>query len=38
VRETPDPAETVLQFLEETYSAAADSARWDRASLDRNAH
>jgi hypothetical protein len=38
VRETPDPAGTVLQFLEETYSAAADSARWDRASLDRNAH
>jgi hypothetical protein len=30
-----DPAETVLHFLQETYSAAADIARWDRASLDR---
>ncbi|HEY3837804.1 MAG TPA: DUF5996 family protein [Bryobacteraceae bacterium] len=31
-----DPADTVLQFLEQTYSAAADSAGWDRAALDRH--
>ena len=30
-----DPADTVLEFLEDTYSAAADLAHWDRASLDR---
>jgi hypothetical protein len=29
-------AETVLTFLEETYSAAADLGGWDRASLDRD--
>ncbi len=34
-RKTPNPARTVLEFLEETYSASADLARWDRASLDR---
>jgi hypothetical protein len=26
----------VLAFLEETYSAAADAAKWDRAALDRS--
>jgi hypothetical protein len=31
-----DPVQTVLSFLEETYSAAADLAHWDRANLDRN--
>jgi hypothetical protein len=30
-----DPAATVLEFLEDTYSAAADLAKWDRATLDR---
>jgi Family of unknown function (DUF5996) len=35
-RSASNPAETVLTFLEETYSAAADLARWDRANLDRN--
>lgn len=34
-RKAPDPAKAVLQFFRETYSAAADLARWDRASLDR---
>jgi catechol 2,3-dioxygenase-like lactoylglutathione lyase family enzyme len=34
-RASEDPVETVLEFLEETYSAAADAARWDRATLDR---
>jgi hypothetical protein len=35
-RAAANPEETVLQFLEETYSAAANLAKWDRASLDRN--
>jgi hypothetical protein len=32
---TADPAATVLDFLQETYCAAADLAEWDRANLDR---
>jgi hypothetical protein len=36
VQGVPDPAETVLQFLEETYSASANIAGWDRANLDRD--
>jgi hypothetical protein len=35
-KKADDPARTVLKFLEETYSAAADAAHWDRTSLDRN--
>ncbi len=35
-RDSENPADTVLAFLEETYSAAADAAHWDRAALDRN--
>ena len=35
-RSASDPVDTVLEFLQETYSAAANAARWDRASLDRN--
>ena len=36
MRETSeDPADTVLEFLQDTYSAAADAAKWDRAALDR---
>jgi Family of unknown function (DUF5996) len=35
VQKATDPARTVLAFLEETYSAAADLANWDRVSLDR---
>jgi Family of unknown function (DUF5996) len=34
-RGSDDPADTVLEFLQETYSAAADLAKWDRSSLDR---
>ena len=34
-RASGDPADTVLEFLQDTYSAAADLAQWDRASLDR---
>jgi len=36
VRSAADPEESVLNFLQETYSAAADLAKWDRANLDRN--
>jgi hypothetical protein len=36
LREQPDPARAVMTFLQETYSAAANLAQWDRASLDRN--
>lgn len=35
-RASNDPVQIVLKFLEETYSAAADLAHWDRANLDRN--
>ena len=35
-RSASDPVGTVLEFLQETYSAAADAARWDRSNLDRN--
>jgi hypothetical protein len=35
VQKANDPSGTVLQFLQETYSTAADFAKWDRASLDR---
>lgn len=34
-RNSEDPAATVLEFLQDTYSAAADLAKWDRATLDR---
>jgi hypothetical protein len=34
-RNAADPTDTVLEFLEDTYSAAADLAKWDRATLDR---
>ena len=34
-RSASDSANTVLEFLQETYSAAANAARWDRANLDR---
>src|SRR5580704_16715427 len=31
-RDSEDPGDTVLQFFQDTYSAAADLAKWDRAS------
>ena len=34
-RAASNPANIVLEFLQETYSAAANAARWDRANLDR---
>jgi hypothetical protein len=35
-RRSADPDKTVLEFLDTSYSAAADIAKWDRASLERN--
>jgi hypothetical protein len=35
VRTGADPAATLLEFLQTTYEAAADTAGWDRAGLDR---
>ena len=35
VRKAPDPDSVLLEFLESTYDAAATTARWDRAALDR---
>ena len=35
VREAASPDETLLEFLQSTYEAAADLAKWDRASLER---
>ncbi|HVU53300.1 MAG TPA: DUF5996 family protein [Polyangia bacterium] len=36
VREAPDGDGDVLAFLEDTYVAAADLGRWDRAALERS--
>jgi hypothetical protein len=36
VRQSFDPAQTVLDFLQSTYSACADIAKWDRENLDRH--
>lgn len=35
VRESSTPDETLLEFLQSTYEAAADLAKWDRAALER---
>lgn len=35
VRTAADPDATLLQFFQSTYEAAAETARWDRAALDR---
>jgi hypothetical protein len=35
VRTSPDPDRTVLDFFNSTYDAAANLAKWDRASLER---
>jgi hypothetical protein len=37
VRTAPDPDAALLEFLQSTYEAAADLARWDRAALERPA-
>src|SRR5215211_745007 len=35
VRNAPFPEKTLLQFLQSTYEAAANSGKWDRAALER---
>jgi hypothetical protein len=35
LREARDPDALLLGFLQETYDAAADLAKWDRAKLER---
>jgi Family of unknown function (DUF5996) len=34
VRTAPDPAGTLMEFLQSTYAAAADLGQWDRAALE----
>jgi len=34
VRTAPDPKQALMDFLQSTYEAAADLARWDRAKLE----
>ena len=36
MRREPSPDEALMQFLQSTYNAAADLARWDRAALERH--
>jgi hypothetical protein len=36
VRQSPSPDETLLDFLQSTYEAAANLANWDRTSLERS--
>jgi hypothetical protein len=35
VREAESPDDTLLEFLQTTYAAAANLAKWDRVSLER---
>jgi Family of unknown function (DUF5996) len=35
IRQAADPDAAILDFLQSTYEAAAESAQWDRATLDR---
>jgi hypothetical protein len=35
VRSSPDPDRMLLEFLQSTYEAAADRAKWDRSALER---
>jgi hypothetical protein len=35
VRQADRPRDLLLQFLQETYEAAADRSHWDRAALER---
>jgi hypothetical protein len=36
MRAAPDPDGALMQFLQSAYAAAADSAKWDRANLERH--
>jgi len=35
LRHEPSPDDALMEFLESTYDAAADAAKWDRAALER---
>ena len=35
LRREPSPGDALMEFLQSTYAAAADAAKWDRASLER---
>jgi Family of unknown function (DUF5996) len=35
VRTSASPDETLMEFLQSTYDAAADLGKWDRAALER---
>jgi hypothetical protein len=35
MRQSADPDATLLEFLQSTYEAAANCARWDRKALER---
>ncbi len=35
LRQEPSPDDALMEFLESTYDAAADAAKWDRAALER---
>jgi hypothetical protein len=37
VRLAENPAETLMEFCQSTYEAAAISGKWDRANLEREA-
>lgn len=37
MRREPSPDDALMQFLQSTYAAAADAAKWDRAALERAA-
>jgi hypothetical protein len=34
MRQSPDPEAALMEFLQSTYEAAANGARWDRAGLE----
>lgn len=36
MRQSDDPAQTLLDFLDSSYSAAADVAQWEHSNLDRH--
>jgi hypothetical protein len=36
VRNAANPEETLMEFLQSTYEAGADLAKWDRAALERS--
>jgi len=38
VRQSADPDATLTEFLQTTYEAAADLAKWDRKALERDQH